>query len=114
METRSTLVESLFKSAEDYSKTTIELLKLKAIDKSADVVSSFVSRFVILVVEVMSILIISIGMAFWIGSLAGKIYFGFFIIGGIYALVAILLHLFRHPLIKLPVNNSIIHQLLKQ
>jgi hypothetical protein len=107
-------IETLFAKAEDYGKTTIELFKLNAIDKSADVVSSLVSRLAILMVVALFILIISIGMALWIGELLGKSYYGFFVIGGFYALIAILLYTFRHQWLKYPVNNSIIAQMLKQ
>jgi hypothetical protein len=39
MENNASSIEMLLKS-EDYTKTTIELAKLNAIDKTADVVSS--------------------------------------------------------------------------
>jgi len=107
-------LETLFAKAEDYGKTTIELFKLNAIDKSADVVSSLVSRLAILMVVALFVLIISIGIALWVGELCGKSYYGFFIIGGLYALTAILLYAFRHPWLKYPVNNSIIAQMLKE
>lgn len=113
METPASLVESLFEKAENYSKTTIELFKLNAIDKSADVVSSLVSRLAILMVVTLFILIINIGIALWLGDLLGKSYYGFFIVGAFYALIAILLHAYRHEWIKNPVSNTIISQMLK-
>ena len=114
METPSGSVEALFERAEDYSKTTIELFKLNAIDKSADVVSSLISRLAILAVVTLLVLITSIGVALWLGELLGKSYYGFFIIGGLYGILALLLHVFRHPWVKSPLNNSIIHQWLKK
>jgi len=114
METPAGLVESLFDKAENYSKTTIELFKLNAIDKSADVVSSLISRLAILIVVAMFILIFNIGIALWLGELLGKFYYGFFIVGGFYALLAVLLQTFRHEWIKYPISNTIISQMLKQ
>lgn len=110
----ATNLETLFEKAEGYSKTTIELFKLNAIDKSADVASSLVSRLVILMAVALFALITNIGIALWIGELLGEFYYGFFILGGFYSLVAILLHTFRHQWIKYPVSNSIISQMLKQ
>jgi hypothetical protein len=89
-------------------------LKLNAIDKSADVVSSLVSRLAVIMTVVFSVLIVSIGLSFWIGKLLGDIFYGFFIVGGFYALLAILLQVFRHQWVKYPVSNSIIKQMLKQ
>jgi len=106
-------IATLFERAEDYSKTTLKLLKLNAIDKSADVISSLVSRLAVIMTVVLSILIINIGIALWIGKLLGDAFYGFFIIGGFYAILAILLEVFRDQWIKYPVSNSIIKQILK-
>jgi phosphoglycerol transferase MdoB-like AlkP superfamily enzyme len=113
MTDNTTPIATLFERAEDYGKTTLNLFKLNAIDKSADVVSSLVSRLAVIMAVVFSVLIISIGLSLWIGELLGNTYYGFFIVGGFYALIAILLQVFRHDWIKYPVSNSIIKQLLK-
>jgi phosphoglycerol transferase MdoB-like AlkP superfamily enzyme len=105
---------TLLERAENYSKTTIELFKLNTIDKSADVVSSLISRLAIFIIVALSVIIISIGLALWIGKLLGDSFYGFFVIGGFYALLAFILHIFRHQWIKYPISNSIIKQLLKQ
>jgi phosphoglycerol transferase MdoB-like AlkP superfamily enzyme len=114
MSDNGTPLETLFERAEDYGKTTIRLVKLHAIDKSADVASSLVSRIVVVMTVVLSILIINIGIALWIGTLLGEAFYGFLIIGLFYALAALLLHVFRHEWIKYPVSNSIIRQLMKE
>lgn len=110
----TTPIATLFERAEDYGKTTLNLLKLNAIDKSADVASSLVSRLAVIMTVVLSVLIISIGTALWLGKLLGDAFYGFFIVGGFYALLAILLQVFRHQWLKYPVSNSIIKQMLKQ
>lgn len=114
MNDSATPIETLFERAEDYTKTTIELFKLNAIDKSADVVSSLVSRLAVFMVVALLTIVVNIGFALWIGKLLGESYYGFFVIGGFYALVAILLHTFRHQWIKYPISNSIITQMLKE
>lgn len=113
MTDNTTPIATLFERAEDYGKTTLKLLKLNTIDKSADVVSSLVSRLVVIMTVVLSILIINIGIALWIGKLLGEAFYGFFVIGGLYAIFAILLQVFRDQWIKYPVSNSIIKQMLK-
>ena len=50
----ATPIESLFERAEDYSRTTVELLKLQAIDKTADVVSSLISRMAVFITVALS------------------------------------------------------------
>jgi hypothetical protein len=114
MNNYETSVETLFEKAEECGKTTIELLKLKAIDKSADIASSFAMQLAFFMVVAMFIVVINIGLALWIGELLGKSYYVFFVIAGFYALFAILLRSYLHQWVKVPVSNFIITQMLKQ
>lgn len=114
MQNEATAMETLFVRAEDYTNTTLELLKLNAIDKSADVASSLAMRTVIFIVVALFILIINIGIALWIGELMGKTYYGFFAAAGFYAVASLLLYTFRNQWIKDPLNNSLIAQMMKE
>lgn len=113
MTDNTTPIATLFERVEDYSKTTLKLLKLNAVDKSADLVSSLISRLAVIVTVVFSVLIISIGVSLWLGKLLGDSFYGFFIVGGFYALLAIFFQMFRQQWIKYPISNSIIKKLLK-
>lgn len=113
MEDQENFIESLIEKGEQYGKTTIELLKLKTLDKSADVASTLVSWTVVIVFIVLFFLILNIGIALWLGELMGKSYYGFFAIAGLYALLALLGGLIRQRFIKRPVQNSIISQILE-
>lgn len=110
----TTPIATLFERAEDYAKTSIDLLKLNAVDKSAEIVSSLFSLLVVSMTVVLSIVIISLGFAFWIGNLLGNTSYGFFIIGGFYLFMAILFRVFREQWLKYPISNSIIKQMMKQ
>jgi len=113
MEDQQSLIESLIEKGEQYGKTTIELLKLKTLDKSADVASTLISWAIVIVFTVLFFLILNIGIALWIGELLGKSYYGFFAVAGFYALLAIIFALFREQWVKRPVNNSIVTQVLE-
>ncbi len=114
MDDNATPLETLLKQAEDYSKTSIEFFKLSAIDKSADMASTFVSSIAIFIIVALSLLILNIGLALWIGKQLGESFYGFFIIGGFYAVLTVPLYIFRDQWIKYPFSNSVIKQLLKQ
>jgi hypothetical protein len=113
MDERESLIESLIEKGEQYGKTTLELLKLKTLDKSADVASDLVSWLIIVIFATLFFLILNVGIALWIGDLLGKSYYGFFVIAGFYAILALVFSIFRKQFIKRPVNNSIITQVLK-
>ncbi len=114
MTDNATPIATLFERVEEYGKSTMELLKLNAIDKSADVVSSLVSRLAVLMTLALSIIIINIGIALWIGKTLGENYYGFLIIGLFYTFATLLLHVFRNQWVKNPISNSIIKQMLKE
>jgi preprotein translocase subunit SecY len=107
----ATPVEVLFEKVSDYGKTTIELLKLKAIDKSANVVSSLVSKMILMLVVAMFVLTATTALALWLGELLGKTYHGFLVVAGLYIFIAILLYAFRNQWIKKPVSDLVIKQM---
>ncbi len=110
METKTDLIEPLLERAESYSKTSFELLKLKALDKAADVSATLFSRSLFILIVSFFAILLNIGIALWLGDLLGKSYYGFLIVASCYALAGIIL-LIIHPFIKSRVNNAIIRQL---
>jgi len=107
-------IETLFEKAQDYAKTTIELSKLNAVDKSAELISSLAVRLTLLLVLSMCVLVLNFGVAYWLGDQLGNSYYGFFATAGIDALIAGLIYYFRDNWIKVPVSNSIITEMLKK
>ena len=112
MENKTILLEPLFERAEEYGKTSYELLKLKTVDKTAGITAVFISRGIIVLVLSVFILIVSIGTALWLGDLLGKLYYGFFCVAGFYGIIGGVLYFFMYSWIKERVNNSIISHML--
>jgi hypothetical protein len=106
------ILESLFERASDYVETNVELLKLKAIDKSSEVISSIVSAVVVLLVVLIFVILINIGLALWIGDMLGKVYYGFFIMAGVYIIAGFIFHLSKDRILKKPLVDIIIKKLL--
>lgn len=113
MEENSNLIESLVEKATDYGKTSYELLKLKAIDKTSDVVSTVIPYSFVFVMLAAFMLFINLGLAFWFGEILGRIYYGFFIMAAFYLLIVAVIRIFMHKWLKKIVGNFIIKQLLK-
>lgn len=104
--------DSLVEKAETYGKTSIELIKLKTVDKVADGTSSLVAWSAVIIALVLFFISLNFGIALWLGALLEHIYLGFFIVALFYALVAIILFIFKDKWIKKPLNNSMINQML--
>jgi len=113
METPASQLESLFEKAETFGITTYELSKLKALETTVKVVTSLVSRMAVIAMVAIFLFILSTGVAFWLGELLGRIYYGFFVVAGFYMLVILVLHFFLHKWIRKPLSDSIISQALQ-
>lgn len=112
MEKPKELIETLIEKGEEYGKTTLELVKLKTIDKSSDVVSTLVSWLIVILFGVMFFTLLNIAVALWLGGMMDNTCYGFFIVAGFYALLTLVFWIFRKQLVKKPVNNTIVKQLL--
>lgn len=112
MEQKTTFIDPLYERIEEYGKVSFELVKLKALDKTSAVASTFVSRAVAFLVLAMFFLVLNIGVALWLGDLLGKSYYGFFCIAGLYGVIGSVLYFFMHKWMKARVSNSIITQML--
>ena len=113
MEDNSKLLESLLNSATEYGKTTVELVKLKALDKTSDIVSSVIPHAIVLVLLISFVIFLNLGIAFWLGEILGKIFYGFLIIAGFYLLLGIILYFLMYKWLKKLVCNYVIKQMLK-
>lgn len=113
MEENTTLIGDLLERIQDYSKTTIDLIKLKAVDKLAKTVSNVVFVLIMSLLAFFFLLIFNLAISFWLGELLGKTYLGFFVVAGFYVLLILIFILFKKQLIKAPITNTIISKFLK-
>jgi hypothetical protein len=112
MEKPKDLIETLIEKGEEYGKTTLELVKLKTIDKSSDVISNLVSWLIVVLFAVMFFTLLNIAIALWLGEIFDNSSYGFFAVAGFYALLTLIFLIFRKQLVKKPVNNSIVKHLI--
>lgn len=104
-------LESIISKAGEVAETKVELWKLRAAGKVSETVSSMISKIAIVILLAIAVIILSLGAAYWLGSSLGNVYYGFFIVGGFYALAGLLVYVFRDQLIKGPVSSMIIDKI---
>ena len=110
MEVKINTIEPLLARVEEYGKTSIELLKLKSLDKTADVTSTLISRLLFMVIILIFAFSLNIAAALWLGNRLGKNYFGFLLVAAFYALIGTILFFTQHK-IKIRINNLMISYL---
>lgn len=105
-------LQDIATKAGELVETKAEILKLQLAGKTSETLSSVISLIAIVSMFGVALTIISIGLAFWLGLILGKIYYGFFIVGGFYAVMGVLLVVFREKLVKRPLSNLIIDKII--
>jgi hypothetical protein len=114
MEDNANLIESLLERAAEYGKTSYELVKLNVVDKTSDSLSSFLPHAVAVAIVVFFMLFLNLGIALWLGEILGKLYYGFLLVGGLFAFLFILFHFFLRKWVKRLLYDHMIKQLLNQ
>ena len=112
MQTTIKHLEDLVVKAGDVAETKMELFKFRAAGKISVTVSSVISVIAIVTLISVALTIVSIGIAFWIGAEMGKISYGFFVVGSFYAVMGLLVYLFRKKWIQTPLSNLIIEKII--
>jgi hypothetical protein len=113
MESQASLVESLFEKVEAYGKTTVELTKLKALNTTTVVATSLISRLIVFLMIALFVVVLSIGIAFFLGEMLEKPYLGFVIVAIFYLVTGIVLHIYLQQWLKKPISEFVISQFLQ-
>ena len=113
MEDNSKLLESLLERIINYGQSSLELAKLKAIDKSIEVSAAIVPQIIVTLFLGSFILFLSLGVALWLGEILGKLYFGMAVVAGFYAFCTLFTQLFLRKWISRISSNLIIRNIFK-
>ncbi|MBN8567904.1 MAG: phage holin family protein [Flavobacteriales bacterium] len=114
MENIAKNIGTLYNKAEQYSKTSLELIKLNVIDKSSDVISSLAVIVSLSLILAVFSLFFNIGIALLLGKAFDSYAIGFFIVSGFYLVIAIVVYIFRKSLIKIPIDTIVVAKLMKE
>jgi hypothetical protein len=112
MEHQQSPFEGLLDRVKSYVETRIDLIKLKAVDKASGIISNVVATTVVVVFAFLFFLLLNIGIALLLGDLLGKSYYGFFIVAGFYGITGLVLHFKKDKMVKRPVSDAIIKNML--
>lgn len=113
MDNNVKLIEALLESTVRYGLSEMEMVKLKTLDKTSDVVSSLIPHAVVFFILTLFLLFFNLGLAFWLGEIIGNNFYGFFIIAAFYLFIGLVIHLLLHRRIKQKIRNFLIKQIYK-
>jgi hypothetical protein len=113
MENERMDIDTLLSDAGDFLETRTTLFKLKAIESLVDVSGELVSNLALIVLASFVVILFSIAFALLLGNWLGEMYYGFFIIGGVYSIAALIIYAKRNQWLKDPFSNMLIRKILK-
>ena len=113
MEDKTNILDSLLERAYEYGDTSIELIKLKTLDKTTDVVSYLIPRSIVFGLIVSFMIFLNLGLAFWLGEILGKIFYGFFAVAGFYFIAGMVVYFLLHKWIRRLAGDYFVKQMLK-
>ncbi len=96
--TSKTLLKTISELKDDIEKyltTKISYYGLTAFEKIVKVIQAFVSRSVVFLIFVISLLFLSTAVALYVGKAMQSYELGLLIVGGFYFLLGVVLYLFR-------------------
>lgn len=113
MEPSPNQIELLVERVEAYASTSFELSKLRIVEQGIPVVTLIVSKLSVIAVLALFAVLLTIGMALFLGELMGKTYYGFFVVAGFYLLLGIILQLFLSSWIRKSVSDLFISKFIQ-
>lgn len=106
-------IEQIYERVEQYVSTSVELYKLKALQKVAETATSILTSVILAFFGLLFLLFVSIGLAIYLGEVLGKMHYGFMIVSGIYLLFAVIVYALRAQVLKDKVNTYIVRKIFK-
>jgi len=106
-------IHKIIDQSKEYVSTKIELARLKAVDKAADTISDAIVTIIVMMVALLSLIFFSIAIAMMFRKIFGTYEYGFFIVGGFYAIVFMVLFIQRKKWLKKPIANILIEKILE-
>jgi len=103
-------LEVFAKHIEDFITTSYQLTTVKAARKTTTITAEGFYVVVMVILCMFVLFFAGLGLAWWIGSLTHNLQVGYFIVGGLFLLLLVLLVALRKKIL-LPLKNIIVRKL---
>jgi len=106
-------IDKLIDSVNHYFETKLDLFKIEAKEELISFASKFIYWLIIGIIGLFFILMISVSLGLYLGSILGNTFYGFLIISAFYFLLFLLLFLFREQLHLVDKIENLLNNALK-
>lgn len=109
----SEMLDGLKHQFTSYMNTCYEMYSLKAVRKISTGATSILIVAMIVLFTILLLVFVGIGLAIWLNERVANAYGGFLIVAGLYAILALLVYVFRKRWIRKTIQDGIIYEMLK-
>ena len=106
--------EELADNIKELVNVKLDSMKLSVAEKSSRLASNLIAGIVVAIAITCFVIFFSVALAYFLGVFLGNPWSGFLIVSGIYLLVAIVIRLLKEKMIRIPLMNSILAQLISE
>ncbi|MBK9257063.1 MAG: hypothetical protein IPM42_16410 [Saprospiraceae bacterium] len=112
MENQDRSGHELFEKIQTYIQTSTDVVKLKALRTSADVVADVSTGIIIGIIFLLFFIFFNLGLALWIGYLFGHYFAGFFVMALFYGFLCVVLYIFKDMWFEKVIREGFIAKML--
>jgi high-affinity Fe2+/Pb2+ permease len=112
METTFNKAEELAENLKVYLDNRLDAIKFGTAEKTSNIIANILAGAIVALIFFFFVVFASISMAFVLVELTGKFWLGFLIVALFYFVLGLIIWLARVKIIRLPIMNSILQQLI--
>jgi len=113
MENTFSKIEELAGHVKEYVDNRLASVKFSTAEKSSAVIANILAKSISLLIFFFVIGFASFALAYVLAKITGEYYWGFFIVAGIYLLIALLVWALKEKILRLPIMNAMLRQFFK-
>ena len=107
-------LEGLVSHLKEYADIRFEEVRLEIADRTSKVVAAIVVRAILFVVIAFIVFFASLSAGYALGVFWGRLWLGFLAVSGFYVIIAIMIWITRERTIRIPMINTLLHQMTKK
>lgn len=104
--------EDLLNQGREYIDIQKELIQLEATERAAKYTGRILAGSVLTILAYLVLMFASFALSFYLGSIYNSLWMGFAWVTGGYAVIFVILLIFRKPLLRVPFINYVIRTLI--
>lgn len=107
-------IENLGDNIRELVNVKLNTARLSVAEKSSKLLSNLIAGVIAAIIIIFFIIFLSVALAYFLAGILGSTWAGFLVVSGIYLIAALIIWALKERLLRIPIMNSILSQLVKE